>query len=49
VDGLDDMLDWQKRLLGLVGIDVTRCPRCGQGRMIRQPLDTAPAARPDTS
>jgi hypothetical protein len=49
VDGLDDMLDWQKRLLGLVGIDVTRCPRCGQGRMIRQPLDTPPAARPDTS
>lgn len=37
-EGDDDQLDWQKRLLLLVGIDVTRCPRCGEGRMIRQPL-----------
>ena len=47
---LDDALDWQKRLLRLAGIDVTRCPRCGEGRMIRHPLDyAAPVAQPDTS
>ncbi|MEI8254420.1 MAG: IS91 family transposase [Deltaproteobacteria bacterium] len=34
---------WQLRLLRLTGIDVTRCPQCGQGRMIAQPL---PAADP---
>jgi hypothetical protein len=28
----------QRRILRLVGLDVTRCPACGQGRMIAQPL-----------
>ena len=38
----DDALEWQKRLLRLTGIDVTRCPRCHEGRMIRQPdFDTS--------
>ena len=32
-------LDWQVRLLVLAGIDVNRCPRCQQGRMVRHPLD----------
>ena len=40
---LIEEIDWQKRLLLLTGIDVTRCPRCGVGRMIRQPFDGAPA------
>jgi len=45
-----DMLDWQERLLRLAGIDVTRCPRCGQGRMIRHCLGyVPPAAQSDTS
>jgi hypothetical protein len=45
---LDDMLDWQRRLLLLVGIDVTRCPRCHEGRMIPHPIDrTAPVAATD--
>jgi putative transposase/transposase-like zinc-binding protein len=49
-NALGDLLDWQNRLLRLVGIDVTRCPRCGEGRMIRQPLDSAaPTGQPDTS
>jgi len=51
-DPLVDELDWQKRLLLLVGIDVTRCPRCNVGRMVRQPLDATAADEPpqtDTS
>lgn len=50
-DPLIEEIDWQKRLLLLTGIDVTRCPRCGVGRMIRQSLDgllTAPIGQ-DTS
>lgn len=44
----DDALDWQRRLLLLAGIDVTRCPRCNEGRMIPHPLDGAtPPARAD--
>ena len=39
---LDDALDWQRRLLQLVGVDVTRCPRCPQGRMIPHSLDRPP-------
>jgi hypothetical protein len=31
-------LEWQLRLLRLTGIDVTRCPRCGDGSMIPHPL-----------
>jgi hypothetical protein len=47
---LDDALTWQRRLLCLAGIDVTRCPRCSEGRMIPQPLPyEAPAPPPDTS
>jgi hypothetical protein len=46
----DDAPDWQLRLLRLAGIDVTKCPSCGVGRMIRHPLDyVPPAATPDTS
>lgn len=31
-------LDWRARLLRLTGIDVLRCPRCQQGRMLAVPL-----------
>lgn len=31
-------LDWRTRLLQLTGIDLTQCPRCPHGRMIRHPL-----------
>jgi hypothetical protein len=31
-------LDWLTHLLQLTGVDLTRCPQCSQGRMIRQPL-----------
>ena len=41
LDFPDDALDWHKRLLRLAGIDITRCPRCHEGRMIRQPLEHA--------
>lgn len=34
-----DLLDWQVRLLRLIGVDVTRCPRCTDGRLHPQPLD----------
>jgi hypothetical protein len=45
-----DMLAWQARLLRLTGIDVTRCPRCGEGRMVPHPLDgAAPVRLEDTS
>jgi hypothetical protein len=41
---------WIETLLELTGIDAGRCPRCGDGRMIRQPLDEAPGPpRRDTS
>jgi hypothetical protein len=33
--------EWQRRLLRLVGVDITRCPRCSEGRMISQPLPNA--------
>jgi hypothetical protein len=49
-ESLGEMLDWQRRLLRLVGIDVTRCPRCHLGRMIAQPLDApSPIDPTDTS
>ncbi len=38
-------LDWQTRLLHLTGIDLTRCPRCPHGRMIRHALSPAPFHR----
>jgi hypothetical protein len=37
-ESLTDEIDWQVRLLRLTGIDVTRCPRCGEGRMVAHPL-----------
>jgi hypothetical protein len=45
------MLDfeWQRRLLRLTGIDVTRCPRCADGRMIAQPLPATRVEARDTS
>ena len=46
---LDDALEWHTRLLRLTGIDVTRCPRCHQGRLIREPLPHAASPPPDTS
>ena len=44
-------LNWQRRLLLLAGIDVTRCPRCQVGRMQRQPLHSPAPSPPglDTS
>jgi hypothetical protein len=42
-----DQSEWQVRLLRLVGIDVTRCPRCGQGRMIPHALPVTAEAQPD--
>ncbi len=30
--------DWQSLLLELTGLDVRRCPKCGQMTMTRQPL-----------
>lgn len=44
-----DEIEWQVRLLRLTGIDVTRCPRCGEGRMIPLPLDRHPVQPMDTS
>ena len=38
LDSSDEPEDWIARLLRVCGIDVTRCPVCQQGRMIRQPL-----------
>lgn len=38
LDPLIVELDWQTRLLLLTGVDVTLCPHCGVGRMVRQPL-----------
>jgi hypothetical protein len=31
--------DWRELLLDLTGHDISRCPRCGVGKMIRHPLD----------
>jgi hypothetical protein len=48
--------DWRARLAALTGLDVTRCPRCGEGPLTRRPLsvdDFEPGSRgatpPDTS
>lgn len=43
-DTLDEQLDWQKRLLRLAGIDVTRCPKCQIGHMIPMPLPPGASA-----
>jgi Putative transposase/Transposase zinc-binding domain len=49
------LVDWRARLAALTGIDVTRCPNCGQGPMRRCALslaDADPATAPmppDTS
>jgi hypothetical protein len=32
-------LDWLTHLRQLTGIDLSRCPLCSQGTMIRQPLN----------
>ena len=34
--------DWITRLLRLCGVDLSRCPACKEGRMIRQPLPSSP-------
>ena len=34
--------DWIARLLRLCGVDLSRCPACKEGRMIRQPLPSSP-------
>jgi len=36
--GSSGALDWPTHLLQLTGVDLTLCPRCSQGRMIRQAL-----------
>lgn len=45
--------DFAQKLLRLCGVDVTRCPKCQQGRLVRKPLpEDPPAANPlgaDTS
>ena len=45
--------DFAQRLLRLCGVDVTLCPKCQQGRLVRKPLpEDPPAANPlgaDTS
>jgi hypothetical protein len=43
--------DWRERLLRLTGIDLTLCPRCKAGRMIRRPLPAEASVPPrwDTS
>ena len=41
----DEPEQWAARLLRLCGIDVTQCPKCQLGRMVRQPLEpSAPQA-----
>jgi hypothetical protein len=45
-DAPSDTNTWQDRLRALTGVDLTRCPNCGQGRIIRTRLtgqETAPA------
>ena len=50
LEAIDDERTWQRRLLELTGIDVTRCPRCHKGRMVAQALPcTVPLAGVDTS
>jgi hypothetical protein len=45
--------DFAQKLLRLCGVDVTLCPKCQQGRLVRKPLqDSLPPAQPlgvDTS
>ena len=41
--------EWQRQLLRLTGIDVTRCPRCLSGRMTAQPLPVGLVEAMDTS
>lgn len=33
--------DWLEHLLQLTGVDLTICPQCSQGRMVRQPLSSS--------
>jgi predicted RNA-binding Zn-ribbon protein involved in translation (DUF1610 family) len=41
---------WEECVMALTGIDVLRCPRCAEGRLVRCPLDEhALHARRDTS
>ncbi len=40
--GNEEEEDWIARLLRLCGLDLTRCPACTEGRMIRQPLPPSP-------
>lgn len=35
----DEPEDWAARLLRLCGLDVTQCPKCPLGRMVRRPLE----------
>jgi len=39
IEHLAGEIEWQVRLLRLTGIDITRCPRCGEGRMIPEPFE----------
>ena len=39
-------LDWQAQLFQLTGIDLTRCPRCPHGRMIRHAVSPVRYVRP---
>ncbi len=38
----EETKDWIARLLRLCGLDLTRCPACTEGRMVRQPLPPSP-------
>jgi len=38
LDTSRDPKTWQKRLKALTGIDLTTCPNCGQGRLLRYRL-----------
>lgn len=40
--GDEETEDWIARLLRLCGLDITRCPACTAGRMVRQPLPPSP-------
>ena len=43
-------LGWRELLKQLTGVDVTLCPACGQGPLVRLPLSSLAAApAPDTS
>jgi hypothetical protein len=46
IGGSESHKDWRDLLKQLTGIDLTRCPRCQQGRMLRFPLPAPEAARP---